>query len=192
MLLFLSGEYTRRGWVMQLHYNAQRNVNRRLFDRLGPDTGFDCIGTKECSEQLSALLNAMEETGGLPRTILYSLNGEENMMIASVAGSFCEQGVRSKVQLGAAWWYQDTKAGMEKQLRDVAQSSLLGNFVGMLTDSRSFLSYTRHEYFRRILCGLIGQWVEQGEYPDDREQLLRIVRGICWDNARVFFGLPDA
>lgn len=192
MLLFLSSAYSRRGWVMQLHYNAQRNVNRRLFDRLGPDTGFDCIGTKECSEQLSALLNAMEETGGLPRTILYSLNGDENMMIASVAGSFCEEGIHSKVQLGAAWWYQDTKAGMEKQLCDVAQSSLLGNFVGMLTDSRSFLSYTRHEYFRRILCGLIGEWVEQGQYPDDKEQLLRIVRGICWENARAFFGIAEA
>ena len=188
MLTFLGREYKKRGWVMQLHYNAQRNVNRRQFRLLGPDTGFDCISTNESSSQLSALLNAMEETDSLPRTILYSLSGEENMMIASVAGSFTEPQVRGKVQLGASWWFQDTKAGMEKQLRDVAQSSLLGNFVGMLTDSRSFLSYTRHEYFRRILCGLIGQWVENGEYPDDRETLTSLVRGICCENARAFFG----
>lgn len=188
MLTFLGREYKKRGWVMQLHYNAQRNVNRRQFRLLGPDTGFDCISTNESSVQLSALLNAMEETDSLPRTILYSLSGEENMMIASVAGSFTEPQVHGKVQLGAAWWFQDTKAGMEKQLRDVAQSSLLGNFVGMLTDSRSFLSYTRHEYFRRILCGLIGQWVENGEYPDDKETLASLVRGICCENARAFFG----
>nr|WP_122012084.1 glucuronate isomerase [Maliibacterium massiliense] len=188
MLCFFARQYAKRGWVMQLHYGAIRNTNPPAFARLGPDTGYDCIGTPDCSQALVSLLGALEETGELPKTILYALNPNDNAMLASVAGCFQQGGVRSRVQHGAAWWFNDTKEGMTAQLTTLASLGMLGNFVGMLTDSRSFLSYARHEYFRRILCNLMGTWVENGEYPQDDAQLKALVQDICYHNAARFFG----
>ena len=191
VLLFLGEEYAKRGLVMQLHYGVRRNGNTKKFEELGPDTGFDCISTKECAGALVSFLDALEKKDALPKTIIYSLNPHDNELIDTVIGSFQGGGVPSKVQHGSAWWFNDTKSGMEAQLRSLANLSVLGNFVGMLTDSRSFLSYTRHEYFRRILCNLLGQWVEDGEYPNDEKALGQIVRDICYGNAARYFGLED-
>lgn len=189
LLIYLAGEYSKRGIVMQLHYNVQRNVNSRQFGLLGADTGFDCIASHDCAQALTSLLSAMDSAQALPKTVLYSLDPQDNALLDTIAGSFPGEGVRGKVQHGAAWWFNDTKGGMEAQLRSLASLSLLGNFIGMLTDSRSFLSYTRHEYFRRILCDLLGSWVESGEYPADIDTLGGIVQDICYNNAAEFFGV---
>ena len=188
ILLFLGREYARRGWVMQLHYGALRNTNSRHFARLGPDTGFDCISTRACGEGIAGLLNALEQTDQLPKTILYSLNPADNELLGTLIGCFQGTEAAGKLQHGSAWWFNDNKTGMEKQLTDLANLSLLGNFIGMLTDSRSFLSYTRHEYFRRILCNLIGHWVENGEYPADMTTLGNLVEDISYCNAARYFG----
>lgn len=185
---WLAEEYAVRGWVMQLHYGALRSVNTAAFQRLGPDTGFDCIRGGENAPALALLLDRLERRGSLPKTILYSLNANDNSILDALAGSFCQEGIAGKVQHGAAWWFHDTKHGMREHLISLASSSLLGNFVGMLTDSRSFLSYTRHEYFRRIFCALLGDWVENGEYPEDWETLEQTVHGVCCENARRYFG----
>lgn len=189
IMLHLGKEYAKRNVVMQLHYNTQRNTNSKTFEKLGADTGFDCISTKNCGEQIVGFLNALYSEDKLPKTIIYSLNPQENEMIDTILGCFQGTEVEGKIQHGSAWWFNDTKTGMEKQLISLANLSLLGNFVGMLTDSRSFLSYTRHEYFRRILCNLIGEWVENGEYPNDEKQLGRIVEDICFNNAKKYFSL---
>ena len=189
IMLHLGKEYAKRNVVMQLHYNTQRNTNAKMFEKLGPDTGFDCISTKNCGEQIVGFLNALYSEEKLPKTIIYSLNPQENEMIDTILGCFQGTEVEGKIQHGSAWWFNDTKTGMEKQLISLANLSLLGNFVGMLTDSRSFLSYTRHEYFRRILCNLIGEWVENGEYPNDEKQLGKIVEDICFNNAKKYFSL---
>ena len=189
IMLHLGKEYAKRNVVMQLHYNTQRNTNAKMFEKLGPDTGFDCISTKNCGEQIVGFLNALYSEDKLPKTIIYSLNPQENEMIDTILGCFQGTEVEGKIQHGSAWWFNDTKTGMEKQLISLANLSLLGNFVGMLTDSRSFLSYTRHEYFRRILCNLIGKWVENGEYPNDEKQLGKIVEDICYNNAKKYFSL---
>lgn len=189
IMLHLGKEYAKRNVVMQLHYNTQRNTNAKMFEKLGPDTGFDCISTKNCGEQIVGFLNALYSEEKLPKTIIYSLNPQENEMIDTILGCFQGSEVEGKIQHGSAWWFNDTKSGMEKQLISLANLSLLGNFVGMLTDSRSFLSYTRHEYFRRILCNLIGEWVENGEYPNDEKQLGKIVEDICFNNAKKYFSL---
>ena len=189
IMLHLGKEYAKRNVVMQLHYNTQRNTNAKMFEKLGPDTGFDCISTKNCGEQIVGFLNALYSEEKLPKTIIYSLNPQENEMIDTILGCFQGTEVEGKIQHGSAWWFNDTKTGMEKQLISLANLSLLGNFVGMLTDSRSFLSYTRHEYFRRILCNLIGEWVENGEYPNDEKQLGKIVEDICYNNAKKYFSL---
>ena len=189
LLLFCGREYAKRGWVMQLHYNCLRNPNKKMFAKLGPDTGYDVINTVNCGEAVAGVLNALEETGELPRTILYSLNPADNQLLDTIIGAFQGTEVAGKVQHGSAWWFNDTKTGMQEQMTSLANLSLLGNFVGMLTDSRSFLSYTRHEYFRRILCELIGGWVENGEYPADMEMLGGIVRDISFNNAARYFGI---
>ncbi len=188
MLVFFGREYARRGWIMQLHYGALRNANTRMFGKLGPDTGYDCINTPDTAQALAKLLDALEQTDELPKTILYSLNPIDNAMLTTVMGCFQHAGTRNHIQHGSAWWFNDTKRGMREQLENLAASSVLGNFVGMLTDSRSFLSYTRHEYFRRILCGLIGEWVENGEYPADEKFLGQMVEDISYNNAVNFFG----
>ena len=160
LLVFCAGEYVRVGWAMQLHYNCLRNPNSEMFARLGADTGFDCIGPDNGSAKLARLLDRLDSEGKLPRTILYSLDASDNAFLDTLIGAFQGTEVAGKLQHGSAWWFNDNKQGMRDQLISLANLSLLGNFVGMLTDSRSFLSYTRHEYFRRILCDLIGEWVE--------------------------------
>ena len=189
LLLHCAREYARLGWVMQLHYNCLRNPNTRMFEKLGPDVGFDTIGANNGSAKLARVLDRLYYEGALPKTIIYSLDPGDNASIDTIIGAFQGTEARGKIQHGSAWWFNDNKQGMRDQLISLANLSLLGNFVGMLTDSRSFLSYTRHEYFRRILCALIGEWVENGEYPDDDEQLGEIVSGICYRNAKEYFKL---
>jgi glucuronate isomerase len=188
VLMFLAKQYAKRGWVMQIHYGTIRDTNTAMFERLGPDTGFDCIGTPNCAEAITKFMDALNQTNELPKTILYSLNPIDNQMLDTVIGCFQGTEAAGKIQHGAAWWFNDTKTGMIDQMTSLANLSVLGNFVGMLTDSRSFLSYTRHEYFRRILCNLIGKWVENGEYPCDMETLGKMVQDISYNNAVRYFG----
>ncbi len=189
ILLHCGREYARLGIVMQLHYNCQRQVNTRYSKALGHDTGFDCMRTFDGGEALTEFLDALDVTNELPRTILYSLNPADNELLDTVAGSFPgEEGIM-KVQHGAAWWFNDTKSGMEAQLKSFANLLPIGGFVGMLTDSRSFLSYVRHEYFRRIFCNFLGDLVENGEYPADEKYLKKIVENVCYYNAAKFFGV---
>jgi len=187
LLIFFGTEYAKRSWVMQLHYGVIRNTNSKMLANLGPDTGFDCIATAECANGIVGFLNALDEQNHLPKTILYSLNPGDNEMLGTILGCFQGTEIAGKIQHGSAWWFNDTKTGMTKQLTNLANLSLLGNFIGMLTDSRSFLSYTRHEYFRRILCNLIGTWVENGEYPNDIEVLGQMVQDISYNNAVNYF-----
>lgn len=188
LLLFLGREYAERYMVMQLHFGVMRDINTRVYEALGADAGIDAIGDAVSMKDLAAFLNALEKTGELPKTILYSLNGNDNAALMSVIGAFQGGGVKGKVQLGSAWWFQDHESGMRAQLKALAAQGHLATFVGMLTDSRSFLSYARHEYFRRILCDVIGTWVEEGKYPDDERLLNTIIRGICYENAKKYFG----
>jgi len=189
LLGFLAREYARRGWVMQLHVGAARNVNPPQFAALGPDSGFDAIGGEpSLGARLAAFLGSMEASGRLPKTLVYSLNPADNAQLCAACGCFQAAGIRGKVQQGAAWWFNDTKRGLEEQLSSLASLSVLADFVGMTTDSRSFLSYVRHDYFRRVLCSLLGGWVENGEYPRDMEALGKIVRGVSYFNAAEYFG----
>lgn len=180
--------YSKLGWTMQLHIGALRNNNRRMFDKLGPDTGFDSINDLCIAEGLAAFMNYLEYDNILPKTILYTLNPKDNYVLGTMLGNFQQGPIAGKIQFGSGWWFNDNKDGMEQQMRALANLGMLGAFVGMLTDSRSFVSYPRHEYFRRILCNLIGGWVENGEYPNDKKHLERIIKGICCDNARAYFG----
>lgn len=189
-LRFLAGEYRRLGWAMQLHYGCRRDNNAAQYAQLGPDTGFDCIDNHTPSAELAALLGAMEADGGLPRTVLYSLNPADDPAIDTVCGCFQTGEAVGKVQHGSAWWFNDHLQGMAAQLTSLANLGYLAGFVGMLTDSRSFLSYPRHEYFRRILCRLLGQWVEEGQFPDDFETLAGIVRDVSYHNAARYFAFP--
>ncbi|WP_027091880.1 glucuronate isomerase [Cohnella thermotolerans] len=186
-MLFLGRLYARLGWSMQLHINAARNNNTRMFERLGPDTGYDSIGDTGVGEPLVRLLDALDRDDALPRTIVYSLNPTHLYVLGSAIGSFQGGGIPGKMQLGSAWWFNDTRDGMLEQLKALANLGLLSRFVGMLTDSRSFLSYTRHEYFRRILCNLIGEWAENGEVPGDLELLGNMVKDISYGNAKAYF-----
>ena len=180
----------RANWSTQLHYSCLRNANSRMMQKLGPDTGFDCIGEWNVAESLARLFDRLESEDALPRTILYSLNPKDNEMLASLMGSFQKGPDRGKLQLGAAWWFLDQKDGMKKQIEALAALGCLGNFVGMLTDSRSFLSYTRHEYFRRILCGKLGEEMARGEIPNDIAWVGGLVEDIAYNNAnRYFFGV---
>ncbi len=188
VLIFLGKEYAKRGWIMQIHYGVLRNNNTKQFKTLGADTGYDCIGTFACADNIVRVFDALEKENLLPKSVLYSINPSDNEMLATILGCFQSDECKGKIQHGSAWWFNDTKTGMEKQLTDLANLSVLGNFIGMLTDSRSFLSYTRHEYFRRILCNLVGQWVEDGEYPNDEAMLKEIIEGICYYNTKSYFG----
>lgn len=187
-MIALGREYHRMNWVMQLHYGCKRDNNKFRFNQLGPDTGYDCINNYAPSAQMADLLNALVSTDELPKTILYSLNPNDNAAIGTIIGCFQDTSAVGKIQQGSAWWFNDHKAGMTEQMISLANLGLLGNFIGMLTDSRSFLSYTRHEYFRRIMCELIGGWVENGEYPADYKALEKIVKGISYNNAVRYFG----
>lgn len=185
---FVSKEYYERGWVMQLHYGCKRNNNLAQYAKLGPDTGFDCINNYAPSAQMADFFGALSAKGQLPKTIIYSLNPNDDAMIGTIMGCFQNAEAVGKIQHGSAWWFNDHKVGMQAQLISLGNLGLLGNFIGMLTDSRSFLSYTRHEYFRRILCDLIGTWVEEGEYPYDEMALSKLIKGISYNNAIDYFG----
>ncbi len=189
LLIYCAERYVRLGWVMQIHYNCLRNPNSAAFNTLGPDTGFDIIGPNNGAPALARLLDALQVRNALPRTVLYSLDAGDNAFLDTLLGAFQGTDVPGKIQHGSAWWFNDNKQGMRDQMISLANLSLLGNFVGMLTDSRSFLSYTRHEYFRRILCALVGEWVECGEYPNDEKTLRAIVQDICYYNAERYFNL---
>jgi len=189
IMLALGRKFYDLGWTMQLHIGAQRNNNSRMFEKLGPDTGFDSIADEKIAAKLAMFLDALDSEGKLPKTILYTLNPVHNFVIGTMLGNFQSSEAPSKIQFGTAWWFVDHKDGMEEQMRNLASLGLLSKFVGMLTDSRSFLSYPRHEYFRRILCNLIGNWVENGEYPDDEASLKEIVEGICYKNAKTYLNI---
>lgn len=186
-LLFIGKEYKRLGWAMQLHYGVKRDNNQKLYRSFGPDAGVDCIDNHTPSAQLADLLNALDEEDALPKTILYSLNPIDNAAIGSIIGCFQNSECRAKIQQGSAWWFNDNKQGMIDQMTSLANLGVLGNFIGILTDSRSFISYPRHEYFRRILCNLIGGWVENGEYPEDEKRLGALVQDICYNNTKKYF-----
>lgn len=187
VLLYLASEYQRREWVQQYHIGALRNNNTHMFQLIGADVGFDSINDQPLAEPLSKLLGAQGMAGGLPKTILYCLNPRDNEVIGTMVGNFQGEGMPGKMQFGSGWWFNDQKDGMQRQMTQLANLGLLSRFVGMLTDSRSFLSYTRHEYFRRILCQMIGRWVEDGEAPADIELLGSMVKNICFDNAKQYF-----
>ncbi|WP_413376280.1 glucuronate isomerase [Alkalihalobacillus sp. 1P02AB] len=187
VLLFLGGIYHKLGWTLQFHLGALRNNNSRMFDKLGADTGYDSMGDFSMARDLNQFLNELDQKNQLPKTIIYTLNPIYNEVIATAIGNFQSSGTVGKIQFGSGWWFNDQKEGMEKQMRDLANIGLLSAFVGMLTDSRSFLSYTRHEYFRRILCNMIGKWVEDGEVPYDEEWLGQIVQNISYHNAKNYF-----
>ena len=187
-MVFAGKEYAKRNWVLQLHYGCKRDNNTPMFEKLGPDTGYDCINNYAPSSEIADYLNALNSDGHLPKTIIYSLNPNDNQAIGTILGCFQDSSAAAKIQQGSAWWFNDHKTGMQDQMISLANLGNLSGFVGMLTDSRSFLSYTRHDYFRRILCNLIGDWVENGEFPADYEILEEIVRGICYKNAVNYFG----
>lgn len=189
VLIFLGRQYARLGWAMQLHMGTLRNANTRMMQALGPDTGFDSIGDWTFASALASLLNELDKTDELPKTILYHLNPRENEVLGTIIGCFQGGKIPGKIQLGSAWWFNDQKDGMEKQLIALANLGLLSRFVGMLTDSRSFLSYIRHEYFRRILCNILGNWAEKGEIPNDMVLLGKMVQDICYNNAVNYFGI---
>jgi len=179
--------YTKLGWAMQIHIGALRNNNSKMFDKLGADTGFDSIADPCIAANLSKLLNEFAQNDALPKTILYVLNPKDNYVIGTMLGNFQTGPKRGKIQFGSGWWFNDNRDGMVEQMKALGNLGCLGNFVGMLTDSRSFVSYPRHEYFRRILCNLIGGWVEDGEYPEDYDALKEIIEGICYYNAKEYF-----
>ena len=189
MMVHVGRAYAKRGWTMQLHIGAQRNNNTRMWKKLGPDVGFDFISDSLVSVKLAKYLDTLDRDDLLPKTILYCLNPIHNEVLATMIGNFQDGRVLGKVQFGSGWWFNDQKDGMLRQLTALSQMGNLGAFVGMLTDSRSFLSYARHEYFRRILCNLIGGWVENGEYPQDWVQLRHVVENICYGNAERYFQL---
>jgi glucuronate isomerase len=191
VLLELARMDARAGWAWQLHMSALRDANSRASARLGPNTGFDTIGDFPIVRPLARLLDRLDSEGALPKTILYSLNPASNAELAALIGCFSGEGVPGKMQLGSAWWFNDQKAGMEDHLRTLASIGLLPRFVGMLTDSRSFLSFPRHEYFRRILCSMLGGWMEQGEIPRDMRLVGGMVEDICWNNAAAYFGIAE-
>lgn len=180
----------RRGWVQQFHLGAMRNTNTRLLKQLGPDTGFDSIGDEGQARPLARFLDRLDQGDRLPKTILYNLNPRDNELFATLVGNFQDGSVPGKMQYGSAWWFLDQKDGMEAQMRALSNMGLFSRFVGMVTDSRSFLSYSRHEYFRRLVCNLLGNDVRAGLLPDDRALLARVARDVAFFNARDYFGFP--
>lgn len=186
---FLGRLYSELGWAMQIHMGATRNNNTKMFRKLGADTGFDSVNDEQISVPLSRLLDSLEVENTLPKTILYNLNPKDNYVLGTMLGNFQGSEVPGKIQFGSGWWFIDNREGMVNQMTALANLGLLGGFIGMLTDSRSFLSYPRHEYFRRIMCNLIGEWVENGEYPKDMAMLGSIVQGISYNNAKEYFGI---
>ncbi|MBE6655544.1 MAG: glucuronate isomerase [Ruminococcaceae bacterium] len=187
LLAVCAKEYTRLGWTMQLHIGAMRNNNKKMFEKLGPDTGFDSINDLSIAEPLSRFLDHLEYADALPKTILYTLNPKDNYVLGAMLGNFQKAPSAGRIQFGSGWWFNDQRDGMVEQMKALASLGMISRFVGMLTDSRSFVSYPRHEYFRRIMCNLIGTWVEDGEYPRDMKTLEKIVSGIAYYNAKSYF-----
>lgn len=188
-LLYLGRLYSSLGWTMQLHIGAMRNNNTKMFKKLGPDTGFDSINDYSIAIPLSRFLDSLDKDDCLPKTIIYPLNPKDNFVIGTMIGNFQGDGIPGKIQFGSGWWFNDQKDGMIRQMTDLANLGLLSHFIGMLTDSRSFLSYVRHEYFRRILCNLLGEWVEKGEAPRDIDMLGNMVENISYNNALRYFNI---
>ena len=192
LLVAVGKEYTKRDWVNQLHFGCLRDNSKTMFRKLGPDTGFDAINDQPNAVGMSGMLNALEEAGALGKTILYSLNPSDNAAIGTIMGAFqTDSPIPGKIQQGSAWWFNDHKPGMEAQMVSLMSLGAFGTFNGMLTDSRSFLSYTRHEYFRRILCNLVGQMVEDGEYPADMKQLGKLIENISYNNTLHYFRFDE-
>ena len=189
LMRFFGLEYVKRGWVLQLHYGVLRNPNKTMFEKLGPDSGYDTIHAKNCTADIAALLNYLQCNGALPRTIIYPINPSDNAAVGTLCGSFCrgDGSMMPTVVQGSAWWFNDNIDGMVAQMRSTGNLASLGCFLGMLTDSRSFMSYPRHEYFRRILCNLIGEWVEKGLYPNDFDAVANIVSRISFENSKNYF-----
>lgn len=187
LLTELGKMYAEKQWVMQLHMGAMRSNNTKMTKKIGPDTGFDSIGESNFAEGISRFLDALDQQDALPRTVLFNLNQKDNQVLAGMMGNFYEEGIPGKIQFGSGWWFLDHIDGMERQMKDYANVGLLSHFIGMLTDSRSFLSYARHDYFRRILCNILGEWVERGLVPDDFEFLEQMVRNIGYYNAEKYF-----
>lgn len=187
LLKELGKMYAEKEWVMQLHMGAMRSNNTKMKNLLGPDTGFDSVGEFNFAEGLSRFLDALDQEDALPRTVLFNLNPKDNAVLAGMMGNFYDEGIPGKIQFGSGWWFNDHIDGMEKQMKDLANVGLLSHFIGMLTDSRSFLSYARHDYFRRIVCNLLGDWVENGLAPNDMEFLENMVRNIGYHNAEKYF-----
>ena len=187
VMMVCARKYTALGWAMQLHIGAMRNNNTAMYKKMGPDVGFDSINDLCIAEPLSRFLDALDAEDNLPKTILYTLNPKDNYVLGTMLGNFQKAPTAGKIQFGSGWWFNDQRDGMESQMKALANLGSLGRFVGMLTDSRSFVSYPRHEYFRRILCNLIGGWVDKGEYPDDDASLKMIVEGISYYNAKNYF-----
>ena len=190
MLLFGQLD-AKKGWVKQLHLGPLRNNNTRLLRQLGPDTGYDCIGDFPQAASLVAYLDRLEQENALPKTVIYNNNPADNYLFASVIGSFQDGRIPGRIQFGSGWWFLDQKEGIEWQLNALSNIGLLSRFVGMITDSRSFMSYPRHEYFRRVLCNLIGRDMDNGELPDDEQLVGTMIRNICYANARDYFGLTN-
>ena len=187
VMLAIDKKYAKLGWAMEIHIGAMRNNNTAMFEKLGADTGFDSVGDCEIAAPLSRFLDALNKDGNLPKTILFNLNDKDNTVLATMLGNFQSSEAAGKIQFGPAWWFLDTMDGMTAQMKSLGNLGVLGKFVGMETDSRSFTSYGRHEYFRRIMCRLLGDWVENGWYANDDEMLKQIVEGICFDNAMEYF-----
>lgn len=187
VLISLGKMYSKRNMIMQLHIGALRNNNTRMFNKVGADSGFDSIDDGEIAYSLSRILDALDRDDNLPKTILYCLNPKDNEVIGTMIGNFQGGNIGGKIQFGSGWWFNDQKDGMERQMTALSQLGLISQFVGMVTDSRSFLSYTRHEYFRRILCNYFGSLVESGQYPYDEEILGEIVENICYKNSVKYF-----
>ena len=181
-------KYAQENIAMQIHFGCLRNTNQPMFEKLGPDIGCDAVNSRSGVENVAPLLNAFVENDGLPKVVLYSLDPADNTALVTIMACFQGGGVAGQIQHGSAWWVNDHLPGMRQQLTDLACNGVLGQFIGMLTDSRSFLSYTRHEYFRRVLCEMIGQWVESGQYPNDRKQLTKLVSDLCFNNTNNYFG----
>ncbi len=189
LMLFLAGEYNRLGWGMEIHIGAMRNNNGVMFKKVGPDTGYDSVADYEIAVSLSRLLDAMLCGAGLPKTVLFTLNPKDNYVLGTMLGNFQSDEAESKIQFGSAWWFNDNYDGMRTQMQTLMNLGVISKFVGMITDSRSFLSYPRHEYFRRILCELLGDLVEEGKYPADIEFLSKVVQDISFNNAVKYFGV---
>ena len=189
LLRTLAKEYARRGWAMELHMGPMRNNNTLMFNKIGPDTGFDSIDDKEIAQPLSRFLDSLAKEELLPKTILFTLNPKDNYVLGSMLGNFQSDEIGSKVQFGTAWWFNDNIDGMREQIKALGNLGVIGKFIGMVTDSRSFLSYPRHEYFRRIVCEFLGNLVESGQYPADMETLEAMVKAISFGNAAAYFGL---